>query len=222
MVFQVGSLPKAPFIKTVSARRRRAWPRWLFSPFTMTLYALVLGLGLGLGSAYHALQGDYPFGRVAIGPWLAWPDAGSVEADPYARAILAKRGEIPLAQGEGVALRAETDSAGRPLDASCTYRIGNTVPQARSWTIAVYDGNGDAVTSDLQRSGFTSSEILRDDHDRFTITLSRDIQPGNWIRLPGQGSFGLSLRLYEIPGVAGIAKYAADALPSIERLECGS
>jgi hypothetical protein len=202
--------------------RRRTLLDRLFSPFTMTVYALLLGLGLGLGSAYYALNGDYPFGSVRIGPWVTWPNVGSDKADPYARAIIAKRGDIPLALGEGWALRASLDNEGKPLDAACSYRVGSVMPQTRLWTIGAYDQDGALLQSDLKRSGFTSSEILRDAEGRFTIMLSHDLQPGNWIQLPPAGPFSLGLRLYDMPGVAGAAKLGAEALPSIERLGCGS
>ena len=58
-------------------------------------------------------------------------------------------------------LTAATDSDGRPLDASCTYRVGSATPQARLWTLTLYDRAGGLVATELQRSGFTSSEVLR-------------------------------------------------------------
>jgi hypothetical protein len=203
-------------------RRRRGLLDRLFSPFTMTVYALALGLGLGLGSAYEVMRGDYPFGAARIGPWQTWPDLGSGRADPYARAILAKRGDVPLALGEGLALRATQDSKGQPLDAACTYRIGALMPPTRLWTLAAYDGAGQPVQSDLKRSGFTSAELLRNPDDTFAVVLSPRLQPGNWLKLPGSGPFTLSLRLYDMPGVAGAWKLGAEAMPSIERLECGA
>ena len=67
---------------------------------------LAVALGLGISSASIALRGDYPFGGIEVGPWKAWPQVGSREADPYARAIVTRRAEIPLAVGEGLALTA--------------------------------------------------------------------------------------------------------------------
>ena len=67
----------------------------------LVVYALLLALALGLGTAYRAINGNPPFGSLRLGPWQSWPKLGSPEADPYMRAILAHRGDVPLATGEG-------------------------------------------------------------------------------------------------------------------------
>lgn len=195
-------------------------PRYLSTPL-LILYALGFALALGLGSAYLTLSGEPPFGSVQLGSWRAWPKLGSRDADPYMRAIMARRGDVPLATGEGIALTATHDKDGRRLDASCTYRIGSVMPAARLWTLTVYDENGRFLTSELGRSGFTSAEILRDAEDGFTINLSRDLSPGNWLQLPPSGRFTVALRLYDVPGAAG-SNLNAESYPVIERVRCGS
>jgi hypothetical protein len=187
----------------------------------LIVYALALGLALGLGSAYRAINGSPPFGSLRLGPWQAWPKLGSPEADPYMRAILAHRGDVPLATGEGLGFLATQDSEGRPLDSACSYSIGATAPIARLWTIALYDGEGRPPATELGRWSFTSAEVLRDSRDRFAIALSRTLQPGNWLQLPASGPFSISLRLYDPPGAAGANLEEGD-FPAIERLECGS
>ncbi|HZH53244.1 MAG TPA: DUF1214 domain-containing protein [Microvirga sp.] len=187
----------------------------------LIVYALLLALGLGLGSAYLALKGDPPFGGVRLGPWQGWPRLGSQEADPYMRAITAYRSSIPLAVGEGLALTASVDSDGRPLDSACTYRVGSATPPARLWTLSVYDRDGRLAVSELGRSGFTSSEILWNADDTFTIVLSRGLSAGNWLQLPQSGRFSLALRLYDTPGVVG-SYLDPTVFPSIQRVECRS
>jgi hypothetical protein len=185
----------------------------------LILYTLLLGLGLGLGSAYWALSGDPPFGRLRIGPWTAWPRLGSPQADPYMRAIIARRGEVPLATGEGLAFTATVDSEGRRLDAACSYRIGPIAPAARLWTLTIYDQNNRFPATELGRRSFTSAEILWDAEETFGISLSRALQPGNWIQLPAAGPFSVMLRLYDPPGAAA-TNYDASTLPLIERIGC--
>lgn len=191
------------------------------STVLLILYTFLLALGLGLGSAYLALNGDPPFGDVRLGPWTAWPRLGSPQADPYMRAIIARRGDIPLAAGEGLALTATVDSEGRKLDSACSYRIGSVAPAARLWTLTLYDEAGRLITSELGRSGFTSAEIVRDAEDRFLIALSRNLQPGNWLQLPPSGTFTVVLRLYDPPGAAGWVLNNS-TFPGIQRLECGA
>jgi hypothetical protein len=186
------------------------------------VYAFALALGLGVGSAYYAVSGEYPVGGVRVGPWTTWPQAGSPAADPYARAIATRNAEIPLAVGEGLALTARADSEGRTLDTGCAYRVGGVTPQARLWTLTLYDGSGALVATDLERSGFTSAEVLRAADGGFSIALSRELQPGNWLKLPPGGPFTLALRLYDTPAALGTGAVEARALPAIERLECGA
>jgi len=174
-----------------------------------------------LGSAYWAINGDPPFGSLRLGPWQAWPKLGSPEADPYMRAILARRGDVPLATGEGLGFTARTDSEGRPLDSACTYTIGATAPIARLWTLTLYDGDGRLPITELGRRNFTSAEVLRDSQDSFIIALSRTLQPGNWIQLPVSGPFTVALRLYDPPGAAGANLEEVD-FPVIKRLGCGA
>jgi Uncharacterized conserved protein len=187
----------------------------------LILYALLLALGLGVGSAYAVLNGNPPFGSRHLGPWQTWPKLGSAEADPYMRAIVARRSDIPLATGEGLALTAQSDSEGRKLDSACSYRIGPSTPAARWWTLTVYDEDGKLAPSELGRSGFTSPEVLRDAQNGFAVVLSRTLSAGNWLQLPASGPFSVVLRLYDIPGAAGLSLNPED-LPAIERLECGA
>lgn len=187
----------------------------------LIVYALLLALGLGLSSTYWAVNGDPPFGSLRLGPWQAWPKLGSPEADPYMRAIIARDGDVPLATGEGLGFTARTDSEGRPLDSACTYSIGAVAPIARLWTLTLYDRDGRLPATDLGRRNFTSAEVLRDSQDRFTIALSRNLQPGNWLQLPASGPFTLVLRLYDPPGAAGANLEEAD-FPLIQRVGCGA
>lgn len=193
-----------------------------FNPTALLIvYAFLLALGLGLGSAYWVLKGDPPFGGLRLGPWETWPKLGSADADPYMRAIVAKRGQVPLATGEGLSLSAKTDSEGRRLESGCTYRIGPATPPARLWTLTLYDEDGRLPASDLGRASFTSSEILRNPDDTFTITLARTLSAGNWLQLPPNGPFSVVLRLYDMPGAAG-TNLVAGNFPTIERVGCGS
>jgi hypothetical protein len=210
---RAGRLPAAPAGRAHARRLPAA---------VLVVYAVSIALLLGLWSAYWAVSGDYPFGQVRAGAWQATPRVGSREADPYARAVVARSAEIPLAIGEGLTLTATGDDQGRPLDTRCTYRVGPATPQARYWTLTLYDEEGRPVSSELQRSGFTSAEVLRDVEGRFSIVIARDPMPGNWLRMPERGRPGLALRLYDTPVAAGTAALDPRTLPTIERLDCAA
>jgi hypothetical protein len=210
-----GRLPRL-----VRLSRPSRWAARPLSSAALILYAVSLALLLGLGSAWWAVSGDYRFGKIKAGAWTAAPRVGSRDADPYARALIARNGEIPLAVGEGLMFWANADDAGRSLEARCAYRVGSTTPPARAWTLALYGADGRPVVSELQRGGFTSSEVLRDAEGRFTIAIARDARPGNWLRMPESGRVSLALRLYDTPVAGGAAALDPRSLPAIERLDC--
>ncbi len=187
------------------------------------VYALTLGGLLGLASADYATSGGYPFGGTSIGSWTAWPRAGSLDSDPYARAVNARRGDIPLAVGEGMLLTAATDDSGRTLDAACTYRLAGVTPPARAWTLTVTGRGAAEPGREPVRAGFTSTEILRETDGRFAIGLGPEVQPGNWLPMPRpSGPVRLALRLYDTPVAASVGSLDRDSLPAIERTGCGS
>ncbi|MBD8909178.1 DUF1214 domain-containing protein [Methylorubrum zatmanii] len=187
------------------------------------VYALVLGGLLGLASADYATSGGYPFGGTGIGSWTAWPKAGSLDADPYSRAVNARRGDIPLAVGEGMLLTAASDDDGRTLDARCSYRLAGVTPPARAWTLTVTGRGAPEPGREPVRTGFTSTEILREPDGRFAILLSPEVQPGNWLPMPRpSGPVRLALRLYDTPVAASVGSLDRDSLPAIQRTGCGA
>ena len=189
----------------------------------LAAYALALGGVLGLASADWATRGGYPFGGVQVGAWTAWPRAGAAKADPYTRAVNARRGEIPLAVGEGLLLTAASDDAGQALDATCTYRIGGGTPPARAWTLTVAGRGLRDPGRAAVREGFTSTEVLRSADGRFTVVLGPEVQPGNWLPSPrASGPVRLALRLYDTPVAASVGSLDRSTVPAITRLGCAS
>ena len=71
-----------------------------------TLFALIVAAVVGLGATYLALSRGAAFGPLTIGAWTAWPKTGTADADPYARASIARAGRLPTALGDGVAFSA--------------------------------------------------------------------------------------------------------------------
>jgi len=111
----------------------------------LTLVTIGTAIGGGAGSLYWALDAAAPVGGLRSGPWVAFPDAGSPQADPYSRARFAREGGAPLGNSEGIVFTAVRDSAGQPLERSCTYRIGGAFPAARFWTLHATTPTGDTL-----------------------------------------------------------------------------
>ena len=117
--------------------------------------------------------------------------------------MIARSGELPVGLGDGVAFVARRDDRGRALDGRCDTVISGITPQARYWTITLYDQDGQLVANTVNRHGFTSQEVTRRSDGSFEIAVAPRARPGNWLPTGGIERFVLLMRLYDTPvGVA--------------------
>src|SRR5271156_1337104 len=144
-------------------------------------FTFLIAAAPGVGATWLTLTRGVAFGSLTIGAWTAWPKSGSVDIDPYARAIIARSGELPTGTGDGVAFYAHTDDAGNNFDGRCAFSVSGMTPAARYWTVTLYDPEGRLVPNTIDRHGFTSEEIVRDSDGRFAITVAPLARPGNWL-----------------------------------------
>ncbi|MBC8129056.1 MAG: DUF1214 domain-containing protein [Rhizobiaceae bacterium] len=168
----------------------------------LLLLALSLSIALGVGawSALLALEQSADLGTEQVGPWLANPLAGSVEADPYSKARLARIGNLTLGVGEGVVFRATRDSAGAALRRECSYGLEGQTPPARVWTLAAFSQTGRLIQPGDGRPGWLVSRgLLRGEDNRFEIAVGPSARPGNWLAVTGEGPYVLALTLYDTP-----------------------
>ena len=184
------------------------------------LFALAVAAAVGLGMTQFALTRGTAFGAMTIGAWTAWPKTGTNDIDPYARASIARTGELPIGSGDGVAFFATGDETGRLFDGRCVLVVSGTTPAARFWTVTLYDLDGRLVPNPANRYGFTSQEIARHADGTFEIVLAPRAQPGNWLPTGGIDRYVVVLRLYDTPvGVA--TRTAKDApMPAITGGAC--
>jgi hypothetical protein len=160
------------------------------------------------------------FGAITIGAWTAWPRTGTADIDPYARAAIARSGELPIGSGDGVAFIARTDDNGRQLDGRCDITVSGITPAARFWTLTLYDDRGNLVSNSLQRYGFTSQEIVRTADGSFDIRIAPRSRSGNWLPTGGLDRYLLVVRLYDTPvGVATRSQRDAP-MPAITTVAC--
>jgi len=185
-----------------------------------SLFMLAIAALAGLGATWLSLTRHIAFGGLTIGAWTAWPKAGTADADPYARANIARTGQLPTGLGDGVAFLAQSDDSGKPLDGRCTVTLTGTTPAARFWTLTLYNPEGKLVANTLNRYGFTSQEIVREANGEFIITVTSRAVSGNWLPTGGVGRYQLLLRLYDTPvGVATRAGREAP-MPRVEAKDC--
>jgi hypothetical protein len=185
-----------------------------------TLFALTIAAAIGLGATWFAITQGTAYGGVTIGAWTAWPKVGTAGIDPYARAMIARSGELPVGSGDGVAFYARTDDAGRPLDGRCDVVLSGITPQARYWTVTLYDLEGRLVANSVQRQGFTSQEIIRRADGTFEITIGPRARPGNWLPSGGIERYLLTLRLYDTPIGMATRTGREAPMPSIAQKAC--
>lgn len=184
--------------------------------FTL-LVAIVLGLGVTLFMVTHSRGLDV----VRAGAWEGWPRSGTVKADPYARAAVARSGELPLELADGLLFLATTDERGQPIDGRCETRIVGVLPQARLWTLTVMDEEGHFIPNDAERYGLTSAEALYAADGSIDVRLSPRARPGNWLPSGARGRLKVALRLYDAPfSFASGAGDATTALPRIVQEAC--
>ena len=185
-----------------------------------SFFAFILAAALGLGATWMTVNRGTAFGAVAIGAWTAWPKTGTIEIDPYARAVVARSGRLPLGSGDGVAFEARGDDRGKAFDGRCEVAVSGTTPPARFWTLTLYDPEGRLVANAVNRYGFTSQEIVRRADGSFEIVIAPRARPGNWLPTAGIERYLLVLRLYDTPvGVA--TRTARDApMPAVTLRAC--
>ena len=181
--------------------------------------AVAIATIIGFSTAWIAIEHGRIFGAVTIGAWTAWPSAGGADADPYAVAMLARTGEIPLGAGEGLTFTATTDDEGEPLSGDCDYLVSGQTPPARLWTLTVYDANGRRIRNAARRTSFHSREILRHPDGTFDIAISADVEPGNWLPVTRVGRIQLVLRLYDTP-LTTATEFVGLDVPRIEKVQC--
>jgi hypothetical protein len=190
-----------------------------------SIFAFVAMLACGLiGGIYLTtvvLDWQRAPGSVRYGPWVAWPKAGAQDADPYSRAVFARRGDIPMAPVEGLTFFASQDDNGDDLTARCQYEVSGAFPQARAWTLSVYGQDGRLHPGLSGRSAMNSTEALVE-RQQVTISLSAEPKPGNWLPLASDQKLVVALRLYETPLSAVAAGLDRSRLPTLKRTGCPS
>ena len=178
---------------------------------TGLLLSFIVAAGIGLGSTWYALTQNLSFGALELGAWKGYPSNGTTGIDPYARAVIARNGELPVGSGDGVTFTAAADDSGRPLDGRCDVVVHGTTPPARYFTLTLYMPSGELVANSLDRHGFTSQELVRDASGEFEITVSPRARPGNWLPTGGIDGYLLMLRFYDTS--LGIATRAGREAP---------
>ena len=188
----------------------------------LTLLSLVIAIGLGGYSVWYALNAQDGVGAIRIGQWTAFPEVGTLAADPYSKARVAREGVLALGQAEGLAFVAERDDAGEPLKRECTYTIEGGYPTARFWTLYAADQSlGVIDTGKPRQSALQSYQVLRQPDNSVAISVGSRPAPGNWLLIGGSGKMYFVLTFYDTP-IASSTGLSDVTLPRILKAGCNA
>jgi hypothetical protein len=186
---------------------------------------LILGALLGLSVTYVLLSTQWRGGRIDIGGWTTWPSSGIKETDPYTAAHIARSGDMPLGQGEGMVFVRTHDEHGQRLRGRCHYRVSGLFPLARLWTLTLTGLDGIPIPNPSNRYTLTSYELLRDAQGIADVDIAPFALPQNWLpvgapQVPSVQAFQLVLHMYDTPISSAVQALTPAQLPHIRRVSC--
>jgi len=179
----------------------------------------IAGLGLGIMSAQMLIDGYGNFFNVSHGPWTSWPTAGTRSSNPYVRAHYLVHNRLPISQFEINELEARVDSEGELLDGNCTYEIKGMMPKTRWWSLYTFAQTPSSRVALPKRAGIGSQQIFYQHDGSFSIQLSDEPQPGNWLIPAGTDGLVIVLRHYN-PSRSITNQFNFDKLPTITKGKC--
>lgn len=172
----------------------------MLKPVLQIALVLALAFGGGILSLDTVLDRFGGFGRLQVGVWNAFPQAGTANADPYSRARAARKASLAIGIAEGLPFYAHRDSSGRELQRGCTYHLRGLTPAARFWTL--YPATPD-LTAITPRTGLQSAlhsrEVIYENDGRVFVTIGPDASAGNWLSVERNGPMVIVMTLYDTP-----------------------
>jgi hypothetical protein len=190
-------------------------------PFLSRFFIFVaIALTLGLGSAWRAANHGFFASAHRYGPWVFWFREGTADADPYTIAHTSRQGTAPVTAASAMVFTATRDSAGSHLSGDCTYEIRGSAPPSLWWNIAAFKVDGEIMPNKTGRSGFSNTNILSAPDGTYTVRLSPDVQPGNWIPAARGNRVILRLSILRPLNPDSLLQSGGDSLPEISLVEC--
>ncbi|KAA3514370.1 DUF1214 domain-containing protein [Agrobacterium rosae] len=190
-------------------------------PFLVAI-SLIIAFGGGILSTLAALEATDGFGSIKIGAWDAFPEAQTIEADPYAKSHRADAGKLLYGTAEGLSFTAAADSSGQRLTGVCRYRLTGTLPPSRFWTLYAADQQGNLLDDGSGRPiALNSRTLLHGQGGGMDVSVAATAQTYNWLAVPQGGNFKLVLTLLDTP-VAGSTGLIDIKMPDIQKTGCGN
>jgi len=185
---------------------------------------VIFSIGGGAWSVDYALRQFGGFGQLQIGQWQAFPQSGTQQADPYARARALKFEMVALGRAEGLSFSLWRDDKGKKLHVACSYRLEGNIPEAGFFTLYAVDGDLRPKKNQMGRPYIVNSDnVLRRAKGDYLILLSPQAQSGNWLSVeqndPDEAAeYGLVLTLYDTPIITTTGMNSLD-MPHLTRID---
>ncbi len=183
------------------------------------LISLTIGLGAGIYSAQYGVHRGAVAPAVVIGPWQSITEIDDNELNPYALAHKSNYGNLKLGNFEALYFIAKNDDKNKSLTGNCEYAVTGEVPEAKWWSITIYDQNGMLIENQAERYSFNATNLRLKNNAAFNIALAANARPDNWIPIKPDQPFVIVLRLYS-PNINSIRDANEISFPGIERLNC--
>lgn len=167
----------------------------------ITILALVAAFATGTLSANYAIAHWLQIYGQQSGPWEKLSATGQLGADPYTRAFEHLSGQLPIGGAEGQVFTASKDSENNSLEAACDYQLIGDAPVARLFTLQAEGFDNPVSQENKFLPGALHSDQMIFRGAAFSISISSNAQPGNWLWLNGQGPFSLVLTHYDVAGI---------------------
>jgi len=180
------------------------------------------GVALGMYSAWYMIEKGSALTTIRHSSWQNWFSSGSIGADPYTLAFMARSGRLPITSSSALYFIAKQDDEGETLNAECDYSLLGKPLDTDWWSLAVYDSDGASIHNKDSRSSVNSSGVMRYANGGYLVNLSEQARAGNWIQLGGDDDLVLILRVYGIHGSKDTRRSNAieENLPIIKRVAC--
>ncbi|MCY4238333.1 MAG: DUF1214 domain-containing protein [Rhodospirillaceae bacterium] len=149
-------------------------------------------------------------------PWIAGQPARSEEGNSLARARKSLCCLLAPDHREAIYYRVEKDSRSRPLRAECNYQVVGRSPDARWWSLTIYDSDFFLIETRFGRHSVNSGNVEVNSDGTYSVSVGPSQVKGAWLPTRGEGHIYLLLRAY-YPGTA-LAAQPEGAPPTTIRL----
>ncbi len=190
--------------------------------FFLSALTFVIAAGAGAFLAHSNISDGVGFSRETVDGWLASGAAGATDADPWTRAVVAKKGLMALNKNETIYFSRATDDRNDRLREECSYILTGKSLRARWWSITLYAGDYYLAQNEDGAHSIDATRVVveQSDADAYRVLIARTADgTSNWLSTRNAGAPNLVLRMYHPDPDIRDNPSGLD-LPDIERVDC--